>query len=75
VDVSSPQDLLQRGLAQVSRAVATKTTFPVLSNVHIEASEGSLKLAATNQEIGITNWMPAEVAEPGRITVDARLLS
>jgi DNA polymerase-3 subunit beta len=75
VDVSSPQDLLQRGLAQVSRAVATKTTFPVLSNVLIEASEGSLKLAATNQEIGITNWMPAEVAEPGRITVDARLLS
>ena len=75
VDVSSPQDLLQRGLTQVSRAVATKTTFPVLSNVLIEASEGTLKLAATNQEIGITSWMPAEVAEPGRITVDARLLS
>jgi DNA polymerase-3 subunit beta len=75
VDVSSPQELLQRSLAQVSRAVATKTTFPVLSNVLIEAEGDTLKLAATNQEIGITSWVPAQVEEPGRITVDARLLS
>lgn len=75
MDVSSPQDLLQRSLAQVNRAVATKTTFPVLSNVLIEADGDTLKLAATNQEIGITSWIPAQVDEPGRVTVDARLLS
>jgi DNA polymerase-3 subunit beta len=75
VDVSAPQDLLQRSLAQVSRAVATKTTFPVLSNVLIDADSGTLKLAATNQEMGITCWLPAQVDEPGKVTVDARLLS
>src|SRR5215208_5296613 len=75
VDVSSPQDLLQRTLAQVSRAVATKTTYPVLSNVLIDADGDMLKLAATNQEIGITSVIPAQVVEPGRVTVDARLLS
>jgi DNA polymerase-3 subunit beta len=75
VDVSSPQDLLQRTLAQVSRAVATKTTYPVLSNVLIDADGETLKLAATNQEIGITSKIPAQVDEPGRVTVDARLLS
>src|SRR5215218_2515345 len=75
VDVSSPQDLLQRTLAQVSRAVATKTTYPVLSNVLIDADGDMLKLAATNQEIGITSVIPAQVDEPGRVTVDARLLS
>jgi DNA polymerase-3 subunit beta len=75
VDVSSPQDLLQRTLAQVSRAVATKTTYPVLSNVLIDANGDGLKLAATNQEIGITSVIPAQVVEPGRVTVDARLLS
>ena len=75
MDVSAPQDVLQRSLGQVSRAVATKTTFPVLSNVLIEAEGDRLKLAATNQEIGITSWIPAQVDEPGRITVDARLLS
>jgi DNA polymerase-3 subunit beta len=75
LDVSSPQDLLQRTLAQVSRAVATKTTYPVLSNVLIDADGDKLKLAATNQEIGITSVIPAQVVEPGRVTVDARLLS
>jgi DNA polymerase III subunit beta len=75
VDVSSPQELLQRTLAQVSRAVATKTTYPVLSNVLIDADGETLKLAATNQEIGITSMIPAQVDEPGRVTVDARLLS
>jgi DNA polymerase-3 subunit beta len=75
VDVSAPQDLLQRSLSQVSRAVATKTTYPVLSNVLIEAADDSLKLAATNQEIGISTSIPAQVTEPGRVTVDARLLS
>ncbi len=73
--MSSPQDLLQRTLAQVSRAVATKTTYPVLSNVLIDADGDMLKLAATNQEIGITSVIPAQVVEPGRVTVDARLLS
>jgi DNA polymerase-3 subunit beta len=75
VDVSAPQDLLQRSLSQVSRAVATKTTYPVLSNVLIEAADDSLRLAATNQEIGISTSIPAQVNEPGRMTVDARLLS
>ena len=75
VDVSSRQDLLQRTLAQVTRAVATKTTYPVLSNVLIDADGELLKLAATNQEIGITSTIPAQVEEPGRVTVDARLLS
>lgn len=75
MDVSAPQDLLQRSLSQVSRAVATKTTYPVLSNVLIEAVDDVLKLSATNQEIGISTSIPALVAEPGRMTVDARLLS
>jgi DNA polymerase-3 subunit beta len=75
VDVSAPQDLLQRSLTLVGRAVATKTTFPVLSNVLLDAEGDTLKLAATNQEIGITAWVAAHVEEPGRITVDARLLS
>lgn len=75
MDVSSPQNLLERSLSLVGRAVATKTTFPVLSNVLLEAKGDTLKLAATNQEIGITSWIPSQVQESGRVTVDARLLS
>lgn len=72
--VSCLQETLQRALGQVSRAVATKTALPVLSNVLLATDEGRLKIAATNLEIGITTWIPAQVEEEGKITVDARLL-
>jgi DNA polymerase-3 subunit beta len=75
VKVSCLQDNLQRALAQVSRAVATKTALPVLSNVLLSTDEGRLRIAATNLEIGITTWVGASIDEEGKITVDARLLS
>jgi DNA polymerase-3 subunit beta len=75
VKVSCLQENLQRALAQVSRAVATKTALPVLSNVLLSTDEGRLKIAATNLEIGITTWIGASIEDEGRITVDARLLA
>jgi DNA polymerase III subunit beta len=75
VDASCLQENLQRALAQVSRAVATKTTMPILGNVLIAAEGERLKLSATNLEIGITSWIDAGVAEEGALTVDARLLA
>lgn len=75
VKVSCLQDQLQKGIAQVSRAVASKTALPVLSNVLVSTDDGRLKIAATNLEIGITTWIGASIEEEGRTTVDARLLN
>lgn len=69
------QDALQRGLAHVSRAVATRTSLPVLGNVLLATDRGQLKLAATNLEVGITYWVDCQIEEEGSITVPARLLS
>ena len=55
MDVSSPQDLLQRTLAQVSRAVPRRRPTPFSVTYYIDADGETLKLAATNQEIGITS--------------------
>ena len=73
--VSCLQDQLQRAIAQVSRAVASKTALPVLSNVLIATDDGRLKISATNLEIGITTWIGASIEGEGRTTVDARLLN
>jgi DNA polymerase III subunit beta len=75
VKVSCLQENLQRALGRVSRAVATRTTLPVLSNVWIGTDDGRLKIAATNMEIGVTTWIDASAEADGQITVDARLLS
>lgn len=75
MDVTCLQEHLQQALSLVSRAVATKTALPVLSNVSIKTNEGRLQVAATNLEIGITTVIDASVTEPGEVTVDARLLA
>src|SRR6478735_757963 len=73
--VSVSQDNLARGIAIVSRAVATRSTLPVLGNILLATEGGRLKLAATNLEIGITHWTGAQVQTEGAITVPARQLA
>ncbi|MEE9198489.1 MAG: DNA polymerase III subunit beta, partial [Dehalococcoidia bacterium] len=73
--VSCLQENLSEGLSIVGRAVATRTTLPITSNVLIATDNGRLKLAATNLEIAITSWIGAKVEEEGMITIPARLLS
>jgi len=73
--VSCLQENLSRGLAVVGRAVATRTTLPITSNVLLSTDGGRLKLVATNLEIAISCWVGAQVEEEGTITVPARLLN
>jgi DNA polymerase-3 subunit beta len=75
VRVSCLQENLAKGLSIVGRAVATRSTLPVLSNVMLATDGSRLKLSATNLEIGIVCWIGAKVEEDGSITVPARLLT
>lgn len=73
--VSVLQENLARGISIVSRAVATRSTLPVLGNILLATEGGRLKLAATNLEIGITHFTGAQVHSEGAITVPARQLA
>jgi DNA polymerase-3 subunit beta len=73
--ISCLQENLAKGLATVGRAVATRSTLPVLSNILMESDEGQIRLAATNLEIGVNCWVGARVEEEGSTTVPARLLT
>lgn len=75
MDLTCEQEQFQRALALVQRAVATKSSLPVLSNVLLSADGDFLRIAATNLEIGITTSIEAAVLDPGLVTVDARLLA
>ena len=70
VTVSQPQ--LAQSLNMVSRAVSTRSTLPVLSNVLVITDAGRLRLSATNLELGISVWIGAQIEEQGSITVPAR---
>jgi len=73
--VSCLQENLAKGLSIVGRAVATRSTLPVLSNVLLATDQSRLKLSATNLEMGVNCWIGAKVEEEGTTTIPARLLS
>jgi len=68
------QQHLSHGLGIVSRAVSPRSTLPVLANVLLATDEGRLRLSATNLELGITCWIPAQIQEEGSVTIPARTL-
>ncbi len=69
------QQQFAHGLSIVSRAVSSRSTLPVLSNILVATDEGRLRLSATNLELGITTWIGAQVEEEGSTTVPARTLA
>ena len=73
--VTCLRENLSRGLANVSRAVASRATLPVTQNVLLESDNGQLKLTATNTEISISTWIGAQIEGEGSITVPARMLT
>lgn len=75
VKVEVLQENLQRGLAIVGRAVASRTTLPIISNIYLGTDRGRLKLAATDLDITLSAWVGAKINEEGATTVPARLIS
>ncbi|MDD5474946.1 MAG: DNA polymerase III subunit beta [Syntrophales bacterium] len=70
VDRNVFQEAVQRTLGIVER----KTTIPILNNILIKVEDRSLRIVATDREIGLISDYGAEVAEPGEITVNAKKL-
>ncbi len=61
-------------LNSASRSVGMKAQLPVLGNILIEAESGSLKVSATNLEVGVVRTIKTEVIEEGAVSVPARTL-
>jgi DNA polymerase-3 subunit beta len=75
VKVSVLQENLARGLQTVARAVATRSTLPILANVLLRTDDGRLKLTTTNLEIGVNAWIGAKIEDQGGVTVPAKLFA
>ena len=69
------QENLSKALSVVNRAVATRTSLPVLSNVLVATERSMLKLSATNMEISTTVMVGCKIDSEGAVTVPARLLT
>lgn len=65
---------LARVVGAVGKVIESRTTIPILSNILLEAEGDSLRLTGTDLDIQATASAEAAIAEPGRITVSAKLL-
>jgi DNA polymerase-3 subunit beta len=68
------RDNLQQGLAAVSASIPTRTTLPVLSNILVEARDGSVAMSGTDLDIAVSVTVPADVEDEGSLTVPAKKL-
>ncbi|MBN1828782.1 MAG: DNA polymerase III subunit beta [Deltaproteobacteria bacterium] len=55
--------------------VERKTTIPILNNILIEALESSIRVVASDREIGLQSSYPADVEVKGSVTAPAKKLS
>lgn len=63
---------LFKGLQKAQGIVAAKGAMPILANILLEAREGEIAISATDLDMGMEGQYPAQVAIPGRLTINAR---
>ena len=61
-------------LGVVSRAVSTRGSVQILAGVLLQASNGQLRVAATDMELSLRTSLAAEIAGEGSVVVPGRLL-
>jgi len=62
-------------LGIASHIASRNVTLPILNNVLIKASDGMIKLMATNLEMGISAVIRGKVESEGEFTIQARLIA
>ena len=69
------KDKILKALNSVIKAVASKTTMPILEGILIQTNDNEVKLTTYDLEIGIEYIMEAEVSEQGSTVVNAIMFS
>jgi DNA polymerase-3 subunit beta len=65
---------LSKALGLLQGVAQRKNTMPILANVFLEAQLNTLRLSATDLDIGLQIVRTCEVSQPGAITVPAKSL-
>ena len=67
------KDDLLFGISKIQNVVSSKATLPILSNVLLETTKKStIRLYATDLDIGISCEIPVQILEEGAITIPAK---
>lgn len=73
--LSLSRDSLASRLAIATRAISTRTALPALSGVLLSVDDRTVRLRATDLELGLDLSLEGEVETPGQALLPGRLLS
>ncbi len=74
MNISCTKNDLMHAVISVQKAIAAKTTNPVVTGVYFFADQDMLELQATDYEIGISCKIPAKVDQPGKVVLSGKYL-
>ncbi len=69
------KDTILKAINSVVKAVASKTTMPILEGILIQTNDDEIKLTTYDLELGIEYVMKCEVKEQGSCVVNATMFS
>jgi DNA polymerase-3 subunit beta len=74
MEVVLEREAFLRGVQMVQNIVEPRQTLPILSNIMLEGDGETVRVTATDLEVGARVTIPARVASQGAVTVSARKL-
>lgn len=74
MEVRVDRDAFFKGLQMVQSIVEPRQTLPILANVLLETNGDSVRITATDLEVGARIIVPAKISTNGAITLSARKL-
>lgn len=75
MNLTIPRAALLRLCQRCASVADKKATIPILSNLLLTATDGTLSVAATDMFQLVTDSAPAEIAQPGSVALPARELA
>ncbi|MEO0272991.1 MAG: DNA polymerase III subunit beta [candidate division WOR-3 bacterium] len=74
MEIVVDKEVLKKLVQQVSTAIPSRTTLPILNNILFEIKEGKLHLYASNMDFSIKGFIPVDSVENVSFTVPGKAL-
>ena len=72
MEIAVDKENLRKLIQQVSTAIPSRASLPILSNILFEVKDGKLFLYASNMDFSIKGYLPVESVENASFTVPGR---
>jgi DNA polymerase III subunit beta len=74
MEFKAKRDSLLATLYWTQSIVERRNTMPILGNVLVEAQRGSIRITATDLEVGVRGEVESDIGKEGMVTVNAKKL-